>query len=259
MASKRKSETKTGVTPENKGPRLGTMQPQAQTSDTQTKVTADTIAHSFAQKAKIDEKPESIRSGCSTSTNGSKTNAFKGKETGNERDQIIVDVLKINGKLFKDQLTEREQNLVAMKLGIPIGNLSGIAPGYTNGHPTYTYRLFSTMEVTKINFHDIMLKRSEINEKGEKIKSEVLCKARGDPYRRQNAEEPETGPIYRWARIEDSRYKLEEEQIREWFEQFGSLETENVRAKDKDQLQRDQQNLYKLLWRRSSEKRLRKP
>ena len=222
MAEKRKTDSKTGVTPELKGPRL--TGPESSTMPkTYAKVTADSIAKSLSEKAKISEGKTG--SNVSSTSSWSRTNAFKGKDTGLERDQIMVDILQIDDLQFKDQLTEKEQNLLAMKLGIPVANLSGIAPGYANGHPTYTYRLYTMLEVSKINFNDIVLKRSTVNREGQKIKSEILCKARGASGAQRNQKKEEEGPIYRWVRVEDSRYKLDEEQLRTWFEHYGTLET----------------------------------
>ena len=216
MASKRKSDTNTGVTPENKGRKIddGEDEDTEQTKKTYAEVTVDSIAISLAKKVGLHEG-----SICSGVSSASMSNPFRGTTRGLERDQIVVDVFTIDGILFKDQLTDKEQNLVAFRLGVKNTNLNGIAPGFTNGHPVYTYRLHEKMNVKEINFEEIKIKRTQVDMNGAKIKSEIICQARGAPI--QSKQKPtQEKPDYRWVRIEDSKFNMDEEQIKKWLTDY---------------------------------------
>ena len=222
MSTKRKPNSHTGATPETKEARKNDEREERTYAEVTT-VTAETIAASLAKKVGLHEG--SVSSGFTTASKKSQRNPFKGQEMGNQRDQILVDIPKIDGYAFKDQLTDKEQNLIAYKLGIVNTNVSGIAPGFTNGHPTYTYRLYKLMHINDINFEEIKIKRTQVDDQGNKYKAEILCKARGNvPTPKANNE---SGlPMTRWIKIEDTQYKLDGQQIRTWLEQFGNLQTE---------------------------------
>lgn len=105
--------SKTGVTPETKERKVAQNDEKNQEQEqnarkTYAEVTEESIARSLERKAKIND--QSNASNISSFTTKSSV-AFKGVTEGEERDQIIVDVLSFDGAPCKDHLTEREQNL----------------------------------------------------------------------------------------------------------------------------------------------------
>ena len=235
MPPKRKNNTNTGLTPESKGAKIDDNSTNEKISSKQNsssnekmaskqksyaEVTADTVAELLAKKMGLG--PSSIKSGRTNMSQMSTSNPCKGTEEGPQRDQIVVDVLTIDGELCKDQLTELEQNLIAYRLGIEAENLSGVAPGYNRGHPVYTYRLRELMEVEKINPEEIILKRTRVDENGQKYKAEIICKARNISENPRNSES-ENAQNKVWVKLDDTQYKIESHEIIQWLELYGDV------------------------------------
>ena len=217
IAPKRKTTSPTGVTPENKGARNDD---RTDNTKSYAEVTANSIADSLAKKMGLG--PGSVKSNRTNATHMSTSNPCKGTEEGSMRDQIVVDILTIDGEVCKDQLTDLEQNLIAHRLGIKAERLSGVAPGYYGGHPVYTYRLHELMELEKINPNEITLKRTRVNMNGQKYKAEIICKAHNISENQSN-KNTNGNQSHIWVKLDDIQYKLESEEIIKWLELYGEV------------------------------------
>ena len=141
---------RTGSTPTNKGQKTENstqldMSESSTKSETPIKENlsyAEVLADT--QRKLEDETAESTASKRSTFD---RNYQGPGKTTGQFRDQIVVDILTIDGKVLKDQLTVNEKLKIYEKMGLKGANYNGVSPGFTS-HPVYTYRLKNKIDVT---------------------------------------------------------------------------------------------------------------
>ena len=147
-----------------------------------------------------------------------------GTTTGQLRDQITVDILTIDGAPMKDQLSIAERLMIYKKMGLSGSNYNGTSPGYA-GHPVYTFRLKSKIDIREISSSNIEIHRVRTSLDGTKNKVKICCKVRGLIEPKTSRTESAYEPNVRWIKFEETQYKLSTDQIKLWAEVFGSTQT----------------------------------
>ena len=141
---------------------------------------------------------------------------------GSWRDDIVIEVQKINGAKFIGQLgfKEAKYGIFERCLGLDITLIHGIRFGFSD-HPVVKFKLKEKINIDALLAHEFFtLKRTFMI--GKTLKTdEVDCKIRGirNPEQSQPAD---SDPSIRWVKIEWSDYSLHHEKMMMWLEMFGT-------------------------------------
>ena len=141
---------------------------------------------------------------------------------GSWRDDIVIEVQKINGAKFIGQLGFKEAKYGIFEgcLGLDVTLIHGIRFGFSD-HPVVKFKLKEKINIDALLEHEFFtLKRTFMV--GQTLKTdEVDCKIRG--IRNPEQTQPEdSDPSIRWVKVEWSDYSLLPEKMMSWLELYGT-------------------------------------
>ena len=141
---------------------------------------------------------------------------------GSMRDDIVIEVQKINGATFIGQLGFKEAKYGIFRdcLKLDPAMLHGIRFGFSD-HPVVKFKLKEKIDVDALISIEFFTYKREFLV-GNHIKvDEVDCKIRG--IRAPGQTHPaDSDPSIRWVKVEWSDYSLENEQMMAWLELYGT-------------------------------------
>jgi len=156
----------------------------------------------------------------------------------------MVDILKLNGKDFKDTISHLDaiKLIFVAALGFNPQEFAGAVPGY-GGNPTV---LFKTKEVFNIDEKFAgkstfsFIKRI-LKEDGKTV-NKYDCEIRG--VRVQENGETLARSSYSWVKVEGADYQVEPQTIRRWLLEFGTLMSDITEDKVDLELSSEEEELY---------------
>ena len=141
---------------------------------------------------------------------------------GPMRDDLVVEIQRINGKPFKGQLTftEARDGIFTGCLDLNIKLVHGIRFGF-NTYPTIKYKLKEQINIDGLHHLEFFEFKREYKMKGEWVTDTFECKIYGIRSETGEQSQSDPDPNIRWVKIEWTDYAIEENQILEWLNLFG--------------------------------------
>ena len=138
------------------------------------------------------------------------------------RDDITVEIQKINGKPFKGQLTfnEAKDGIFADCLDLNIKLIHGIRFRF-NTFPTIKYKLKEQINVDELHNREYFEFNRHYKMKGEWVTDVFECKIAGIRTNTGDQAESDPDPNVRWVKIEWTDYAIEENLILDWLAYYG--------------------------------------
>ena len=142
--------------------------------------------------------------------------------SGPMRDDITVEILNINGKPFKGQLTfsEAKDGIFVECLDLNIKLIHGIRFRF-NTFPTIKFKLKEQINVDELFHREYFEFKRHYKMKGEWVTDVFECKIAGIRSNTGDQTQPDSDPNVRWVKIEWTDYAIEEELILDWLKQYG--------------------------------------
>ena len=141
---------------------------------------------------------------------------------GPMRDDLVIEIQKINGKPFRGQLTftEAKDGIFTGCLDLNIKLIHGIRFGF-NTYPTIKYKLKEQINIDDLHHLEYFEFKREYKMKGEWVTDTFECKIFGIRSNTGEQTQSDPDPNIRWVKIEWTDYAIEENQIMEWLNLFG--------------------------------------
>ena len=142
--------------------------------------------------------------------------AFKKPPNGPMRDQITVEILKIDENDFKGSPIEAKNLIYINTLGLDRNLLHGLDFSF-KGHPVITYRLREQINVD-ITFEseDFVFQRDSGSERS--LLRGKICSLRIQSHHQHNQHQH---PMTQWVKLENYQWAFGEEKTLEWLSKFG--------------------------------------
>ena len=141
---------------------------------------------------------------------------------GPMRDELVIEIQKINGKPFKGQLTftEAKDGIFVECLDLNVRLIHGIRFRF-NTYPTIKFKLKEQINIDDLHHHEYFEFKREYKMKGEWVTDTFECKINGIRSNTGDQTQADPDPNIRWVKIEWTDYSIEEPQIMAWLTQFG--------------------------------------
>ena len=143
---------------------------------------------------------------------------------GGMRDDIVIEVLTLNGAPFKGSIsvTEATRGIFRDCLDLNTRLIHGLRFGYST-YPLIKFKLKEQIDVDALHRVEHFNFERHYTANGRAMTDILACKIKGirTPGNEGEFHEPDSDPNIRWVKIEWADYGLTEEQIVAWMEVFG--------------------------------------
>ena len=145
---------------------------------------------------------------------------------GKFREKFVVDVLRIEDKPFKTNIGHKEayDEIYRGSLGLERSNFHGIAMSW-QGHPVLTFRVANAIDIDKLPAAFLFLRESA-DESGNEHELKIDCEIRGVRVPGATSEKRDAFPKVKWISIEGVDYDLENEELKNWLDLYGTMITD---------------------------------
>ena len=140
---------------------------------------------------------------------------------GSMRDEIVVEIQKINGARFIGQLGFKEAKYGIFRgcLNLDPTMIHGLRFAYSD-FPVIKYKLKDKIDVDALIANELFTYKRQFMVGNQLKTDEVDCKIRGLRAPGQ-ARPADADPSIRWVKVEWAEYSLQKEQMMEWLERYG--------------------------------------
>ena len=185
--------------------------------------------------ASVAASTSSSASASGSTSGGRQKNApvFKTKTPeGAFRDEIVVEIISINGQAYRGTVTPSEARLTIFEraLGFPRDALAGCMIGFNKGR-IVTYKLKEVFDIDSLHMlENFTFERKTKDRDGNDVTATLSCRIRGIMKRQEGSgqsfvQQPREEGV-RWLKIEGCEYRVEKDQLTSWLQIYGELRSE---------------------------------